>query len=150
MSCPHPFPSLEVDPGGAGRGQVGIQQVRCKRCDARFAGPLGIKCLVESLKQEQAALWAALRSIGLPADQDPSSFLEEGRYRGPGCSHPLGWLRVEGAGNARGHSGSIWFKCSGCKEGWPLAAGLKLFLNLLKNDTDQIKAAIRRLGGQVS
>ena len=149
--CPHPLASLKLDIGGTGtRGMASISQVVCLLCNSKHGGPAGLMVIVKAMQADQAELWAALQRAGISRDESPPSAPTSPRAKAGPCPQYIGWLKIESAGvGQRGHSGRVWFRCAGCRGSWVESAGLKLFLDLLRDDRKKIRAALARLGQQV-
>ncbi len=145
MSCNHPLEGLRLDPGNAGsRGYTSAYKVTCDACDASMTGELGLAVLVERVLADAVATRDALRRLGAPLQDKTPPRPPLGHK--PQCLHPLPWIRVLGAGGGKpGYTGSLSFRCVGCKVGWPLSAGLALVFNALAADRKEVWSRIRAL-----
>ena len=146
--CEHPFDQLTLDAGRTGqRGQASTYKVICSACDTSFAGPLGVQVIVHSGARDYDHLWKAITDLG---GKRPVLVQPRARpSRIARCEHYLSWLTIETKSGQRGYSGEASVRCRGCKQAWPWALGLSIFLERLIEDRHDLVDAIRKLGGTV-
>lgn len=145
--CEHQLDRLEVDAGPAGvRGQGQPFAVKCHACQNKFTGPAGMRLLVDSMARDSAALWTAVVALGGKRQAPPAALHAVPAAE---CAHYLSWLRPEGFEARRGAEGTLTFRCSGCRAGWPMAVGLGMYLERMIGDREALRAAVRKLGGVI-
>jgi len=123
--------------------------VKCRACENKFVGPAGIRLLVDSMAGDSAALWAAVVALGGKRQAPPAPPAALHAVPAAECAHYLSWLRPEGFEARRGAEGTLTFRCSGCRAGWPMAVGLGMYLERMIGDREALRAAVRKLGGVI-
>jgi hypothetical protein len=127
-----------------------VLDVTCRACEGRWSGAAGVALLVESLSGDSAALWRSVKGLG-GAQAMPAAVLAKLALAPPAeeCPHHLTWLRLELQEALRGCPASLTFRCAGCRAGWPMEVGLLKYLERVAVEREQLRSAIRQLGGVI-
>ncbi len=140
MKCDHDLADLFMVKGEAARGANQAATFACDRCKQRFGWVEGMALLVDAVKSNVDASWAALRLRGIekPISRPPVA----GRTTPENCAHYMAWIRPRALGvGQRSAQARLEFSCAGCKGIWQQVDGLELWMSRLREDLDLIRKA---------